>query len=77
MKDQISKFRPKVVLNVFLLAIDREVKTYGMTIVDIEIFLINSSYVPFCLFLVLPRVAADPQEPPVVGKERTRSPEKR
>ena len=42
-KGQISKFRPKIVLNVFLLAINREVKTYGMTIVDIEIFLMNSS----------------------------------
>ena len=77
MKGQISKIRPKVVLDVFLLAIDTEVKKFGMTIVAIEIFLINSSYVPFCLFLVLPRVAADPQVPPIVGKERTRSPEKR
>ena len=78
-KGQISKFRPTIVLNVFLLAIDRGVKTFGITIVDfdIEIFLRSSSYVPFCLFLVLPRVAADPQVPPVVGKERTRSPEKR
>ena len=80
-KGQISKFRPKIVLNAFLLCLwfNREVKTFGITIVDfdIEIFLRSSSYVPFCLFLVLPRVAADPLVPPIVGKERTRSPEKR
>ena len=36
-KGQISKFRPTIVLNVFLLAIDRGVKTFGITIVDFDI----------------------------------------